>query len=105
MNVPFYLETTICIPDELLFGYNNSVQLLNPPIDYANIGELFTHNPGAYDPDGDASVIPASAITGSGLEVPGYEFLMKLLPVLIFFPLIRLQAPLPGMCPVKLAFM
>ena len=75
VNVPFYLETTICIPDELLFGYNNSVQLLNPPIDYANIGELFTHNPGAYDPDGDALRYSLQVpLQAPGLEVPGYEF-------------------------------
>jgi gliding motility-associated-like protein len=75
VNVPFYLETIICIPDELLYGYNNSVQLTNPPIDYANIGDVFTHNPGAYDPDGDALRFSLQVpLQAPGLEVPGYEF-------------------------------
>ncbi|HET8964320.1 MAG TPA: hypothetical protein VFM99_10495, partial [Chitinophagales bacterium] len=72
VNVPFYLETIITMPYELFYGNNSSVQLTNYPIDYANVGEVFTHNPGAYDPDGDALrfslIVPRQA---PGINVPG----------------------------------
>ncbi|MBP8754769.1 MAG: gliding motility-associated C-terminal domain-containing protein [Chitinophagales bacterium] len=75
VNVPFYLETILTMPDALLFGNNSSVQLTNYPIDYANVGETFTHNPGAYDPDGDALrfslIVPRQA---PGINVPGYQY-------------------------------
>jgi gliding motility-associated-like protein len=75
VNVPFYLESVLCFPDELLYGYNSSVQLTNPPIDFANVGQIFTHNPGAFDPDGDvlrySLQVPLQA---PGLNVPGYEY-------------------------------
>lgn len=75
VNVPFYLETVLKMPDALLFGNNSSVQLTNYPIDYANVGEIFTHNPGAYDPDGDALrfslIVPRQA---PGINVPGYQY-------------------------------
>ncbi|MBC8046430.1 MAG: gliding motility-associated C-terminal domain-containing protein [Fimbriimonadaceae bacterium] len=75
VNVPFYLETTLIIPDPLLFGYNSSPILNVMPIDYANVGEIFTHNPGAEDPDGDAlrySLIPPRQDPIN--DVPGYEY-------------------------------
>lgn len=75
VNVPFYLETVLLMPDALLYGNNSSVQLTNRPIDYANVGEIFTHNPGAYDPDGDALrfslIVPRQA---PGINVPGYKY-------------------------------
>lgn len=75
VNVPFYLETILCFQDELLYGYNSSVQLTNQPIDYANVGQLFTHNPGAYDPDGDALRYSLQVpLQAPGLNVPGYQF-------------------------------
>lgn len=49
VNVPFYIETKLVISPFL--GVNNSVVLLNPPIDNACVGKVFIHNPGAFDPD------------------------------------------------------
>lgn len=76
VNVPFYLEDIVYIIDPLKYGYSNSSpQLTNPPIDYANVGEIFTHNPGAYDPDGDAirySLIPPRQDPLN--DVPGYTY-------------------------------
>ncbi|MFN0276947.1 MAG: gliding motility-associated C-terminal domain-containing protein [Chitinophagales bacterium] len=75
VNVPFYLETWIYIVNPLTLGYDSSPILTNPPIDYANIGEIFTHNPGAYDPDGDAlrfSLIPPRQDPNN--DVPGYQY-------------------------------
>lgn len=75
VNVPFCLVDTITIFDPLTFGFNSSPILLYPPIDYANLGEWFIHNPGAYDPDGDSLsyelVVPYQY---PGLVVPGYQY-------------------------------
>lgn len=61
----FYLETVINM--DLFFasgGCSNSPRLLVPPIDRACVGAAWTHNPGAFDPDGDSisyeMVIPNS---------------------------------------------
>lgn len=75
VNVPFCLVDTFIIWDPLTLGFNSSPLLLNPPIDYANLGELFIHNPAAYDPDGDSLtyelVVPFQY---PGIVVPGYQY-------------------------------
>ncbi|MEZ4957760.1 MAG: gliding motility-associated C-terminal domain-containing protein [Saprospiraceae bacterium] len=53
-NVQFHLQTTFTLFSGQSQGCNSSPFLLNPPIDYACSGELFAHNPGAYDVDGDS---------------------------------------------------
>lgn len=52
VNLIFTLETWLRINP--LAGVNSSVQLLNPPLDEACIFQVYQHNPGAYDPDGDS---------------------------------------------------
>ena len=52
VNTPFYLETEFFVDSFL--GCSNSPRLLVAPIDVACRGVAFTHNPGAYDPDGDS---------------------------------------------------
>jgi len=52
VNVPFFIQTVLRINPQL--GPNNSVQLLNPPIDDGCVNRLFVHNPSAFDPDGDS---------------------------------------------------
>lgn len=75
VNVPFCLVDTVVIFDPLTLGYNSSPVLLNPPIDYANLGEIFIHNPDAYDADGDSLsyelIVPYQY---PGIVVPGYEY-------------------------------
>ncbi|MBD0259282.1 MAG: gliding motility-associated C-terminal domain-containing protein, partial [Cytophagales bacterium] len=51
-ETPFHIETTFIISPTL--GLNNSVVLLNPPIDRATVGQRFCHNPAAFDADGDS---------------------------------------------------
>ena len=62
VNTMFYLETELSVDPFL--GCNNTPNLLIAPIDQACTGVAFTHNPGAYDPDGDSlsyeMVIPFS---------------------------------------------
>ncbi|MGC3945608.1 MAG: hypothetical protein QM762_13995 [Chryseolinea sp.] len=52
VNTMFYLETELSVDPFL--GCNNTPNLLIAPIDQACSGVTFTHNPGAYDPDGDS---------------------------------------------------
>ncbi|MBL0744942.1 gliding motility-associated C-terminal domain-containing protein [Chryseolinea lacunae] len=52
VNTTFYLETVVTVDPFL--GCNNTPKLLVPPIDHACPGVAWTHNPGAFDPDGDS---------------------------------------------------
>src|SRR5260221_3025609 len=52
VDTPFFIQTTIDI--DPFVGCDNSPRLLVPPIDEACTGAAWTHNPGAYDPDGDS---------------------------------------------------
>jgi gliding motility-associated-like protein len=74
VNVPFYLEDTIFYPTNIQnIGLNHSPLLLNPPIDFANVGDTFLHNPLAYDPDGDSlDFKQIQPLQGLGNPVPGY---------------------------------
>ena len=73
VTVPMYIETELVINP--FMGYNNSVQLLNAPVDKACVGKLFIHNPSAYDPDGDSlsyRLLPCKGM--NGMEIPGYTY-------------------------------
>ena len=69
--VPMHIETELVINPFL--GYNNSVQLLNAPVDKGCVGKLYLHNPSAYDPDGDSLSYKLVTCKGQdGIEIPGY---------------------------------
>ena len=71
--VPMYIETELVINPFL--GYNNSVQLLNAPVDKGCVGKLYLHNPAAYDPDGDSlsyRLVPCRGV--DGMEIAGYSY-------------------------------
>jgi gliding motility-associated-like protein len=71
VNVPMYVQTTLVINPFL--GYNNSPVLLNPPIDVGCVNQVFIHNPGAYDPDGDSlSYKLVNCKTSGGIDIPGF---------------------------------
>lgn len=73
VSVPMYIETELVINPFL--GYNNSVQLLNAPVDQACVGKPFYHHPAASDPDGDSlsyRIVPCKGTNGE--EIPGYSF-------------------------------
>lgn len=69
VNTPFYIETQIRI-----LGCNSTPILLNPPVEIGVTGVRFTHNPGAFDPDGDSIsfelTIPKKNV---GVSVDGYQ--------------------------------
>ncbi len=69
-TIVFYVSTTISIDQNL--GLNRSPVMLNPPLDSARVGQRFTHNPAAYDADGDSlayrrRVYPSVAFARAGL--------------------------------------
>ena len=73
VNIPMFIETSLLINPFL--GYNNSVQLLSPPIDLGCVGKRYIHNPGAYDIDGDSlSYQLVVCKGGGGFDIPGYTY-------------------------------
>ena len=71
VNVVFSIKTTILINP--LLGNNSSPILLNPPIDRAAYGQIFIHNPAAYDPDGDSISYKLTVCTEQdGRPIDGY---------------------------------
>ena len=71
--VPMYIETELVINPFL--GFNNSVQLLNAPLDKGCVGKPFYHHPAAYDPDGDSlsyRLVPCKGAEGQ--DIPGYTY-------------------------------
>lgn len=75
IKIQFHIETTIALLGTQFQGYNSSAILLQPPIDYACVGQRFIHNPNAYDPDGDSLsyelIVP---LEKEGEVVPNYFF-------------------------------
>ena len=73
--IDFYLETSFTLFDGQNQGCNSTPRLDNQPIDYACIGQTYTHNPAAFDPDGDLLtyelIVP---LQGPGNPVPFYAF-------------------------------
>jgi gliding motility-associated-like protein len=80
-GVPFYIEATYTFLNPQFQGYNNTAILLQPPIDFACVGQRYIHNPNAYDADGDSLafefIIP---LQDSGLNVPNYIFPQQIEP-------------------------
>jgi gliding motility-associated-like protein len=80
INIPNSINTPLFIYSELTInpfigGYNNSPVLLIPPVDNGCVNQLFYHNPGAYDPDGDSlsyTLVPCRGALGQ--IIPGYTY-------------------------------
>jgi gliding motility-associated-like protein len=54
VNIPFSVYTVYTLANPLLNGCNSSPELSQIPIEDACIGSVWTHNPGAFDVDGDS---------------------------------------------------
>lgn len=66
VNTSFYVYSTIRNIPGLS---SDSPVLLNDPVDIACVGEIFTHSPGGFDPDGDSlaySLIPSMQYRPNG---------------------------------------
>jgi gliding motility-associated-like protein len=73
VNTSFRLETKLTISPFL--ASNSSVILTNPPIDNGCVGEIYTHNPGAFDIDNDSLVFSIIESKGeNGSPIAGYVF-------------------------------
>lgn len=75
ISVPFFIQTQLTILNPQFQGVNSSAVLLQPPIDYACVGQPFIHNPNAFDPEGDSLsyqlVVP---LQDNNTEVPRYSY-------------------------------
>lgn len=75
VNEPFYIENTLKILDPQFYSFNNSPELLQPPIDFAGVGIPYIHNPNAFDSDGDSLhfelVVPKISVEE---DVPNYLY-------------------------------
>ncbi len=70
-NVPFSVQTSFVVNPFL--GTNNPAVFQVPPIDQGTVNQIYTHNPGIFDPDGDS--IAYRLITPRmdlNLPIPGY---------------------------------
>ncbi|MBO4613629.1 MAG: gliding motility-associated C-terminal domain-containing protein [Bacteroidales bacterium] len=73
VNTLFAISTTMIIDPTL--GLNNTPILTQPPVDKAAVGQVFVHNPGAYDPDGDSlsyKITPCREENGA--PIPNYSY-------------------------------
>jgi gliding motility-associated-like protein len=75
IRIRFHISTTFTFLSSQFQGSNSSAILLQPPIDYACVGQRFIHNANAYDPDGDSLsyelIVPFEDV---GKEVPNYSY-------------------------------
>ncbi|HAA12199.1 MAG TPA: hypothetical protein DCE41_11070 [Cytophagales bacterium] len=72
-NTRFYVETMVRV--EVQGQCNDSPRFLVPPLDIGAVGEVFTHNPGAFDPDGDSLAYELETCKqGFGTPVRDYRF-------------------------------
>ncbi|GAB5539645.1 MAG: hypothetical protein Salg2KO_17480 [Salibacteraceae bacterium] len=70
-GVWFHVSSEIVIDPST--GGNTAPILSNPPIDNACLDEVYYHNPGAVDPDGDSLVYSlADSRTMDGQAIPGF---------------------------------
>jgi len=79
--VEFHLQTVYTLLNPQFQGSNNTPTLLQPPVDIGCVGEVFIHNPSAFDIDGDSLayqlITPLRGIneqTGEAIPVPNYIF-------------------------------
>jgi gliding motility-associated-like protein len=73
VNTIFSISTTMLISATI--GTNNTPILTQPPIDKAAVGQIFIHNPGAYDPDGDSISYKLTICrSNNGEPITGYTF-------------------------------
>ena len=70
VQIPFAISTTLAVNPNL--GFNNSPDLLYPPIDNGCVNVPFIHNPTAFDIDGDSlsyALIPCAGANGAPIPL------------------------------------
>ena len=72
VNIVFAIKTQLKI--SAILGNNNTPILLNKPLDKGAVGQVFIHNPGAYDPDGDSLAYKLTTCLGyNGVPINNYS--------------------------------
>ena len=80
INIPFHLQAEINVFADPGIS-NQSVVLLEPPIDLAQIGQPFIHIPNGFDPDGDSVAYEfITPMMGVDEPVPNYLLLTEVMP-------------------------
>lgn len=75
INVRFSIYTIYNLTNPAILGCNSSPVLEAEPLDRACVGEVWTHNPGAFDPDGDSLAFEFTVpLDSRNVPVPGYVF-------------------------------
>ena len=79
LNIPNSVAETFCVKSQLIIspvaGGNCSVRFLNSPLQNACYQKLWTHNPVAYDPDGDSLSYALITCEGYGCDpIAGYQY-------------------------------
>jgi len=73
VNIPFSVSTVYNLTNPLLNGCNSSPELTQSPIENACIGSIWTHNPGAFDVDGDSLAFEfTTPQRAPGVEIANY---------------------------------
>ncbi|MEZ5019515.1 MAG: hypothetical protein R2756_05235 [Bacteroidales bacterium] len=73
VNVVFSISTILIVNTAV--GRNSTPVLLNPPYDKAAVGQVFIHNPAAFDPDGDSLSYKLTVCTREdGKPIQNYTF-------------------------------
>jgi len=69
------VNVAFCVTAQIVIGFDNqSPILLSSPIDRGCVNRVFTHNPSAYDPDGDSLVFEIRPPKEEcNKEVPGFQ--------------------------------
>ena len=75
-NIPFHLESSFTLLNSQFQGFNSSPKLLQPPIDIGCVGQVFIHNPNAFDDKDQDSlsyelIVPKQFVN---TDVPNYFF-------------------------------
>ncbi len=74
-QIRFHIQTTYTFPNPQFQGCNNTPVLLQPPVDVGCVGKTFTHNPNAFDRDGDSlSYHFTTPYQDANVVVPNYLF-------------------------------
>lgn len=81
VNVEFYLQTEVFLFSASIYGNNHSPILLEEPVDFGVVGQVFQHTPNGYDPDGDSVAYELiTPMSDRGTPVPGYVPVSSIAP-------------------------
>lgn len=73
VNVEFYLQTEVYLFAPAVFGNNRSPIILQEPVDFGVVGQIFQYTPNAYDPDGDSVAYQlVTPMSNRGTPVPAF---------------------------------